>query len=129
MEQTCSKRSLLRQLPAVELLRQIWVQNYQWEDGQLRWRSNEEIPPAALFISSPYDPEARYSKKRSTTWVGYKIHLTEVCDEDRPHLITQVTTTPAPVADEAMVEVIHEDLKQEQLLPAQHLLDSGYITF
>ncbi len=119
---------LLRQIPAVEILRQIWVQNYRWEDGQLRWRSNEEIPPPARFISSPYDPEARYSKKRSTTWVGYKIHLTEVCDEDRPHLITQVTTTPASVADEAMVEVIHEALKQEQLLPAQHLLDSGYIT-
>ncbi|GAC1628590.1 MAG: hypothetical protein NVS4B7_17650 [Ktedonobacteraceae bacterium] len=27
-----------------------------------------------------------------------------------------------------MVEPIHENLKQEQLLPGQHLLDSGYIT-
>jgi len=62
---------LLRELPAIEVLRRIWVQNYVWEDGQLRWRSNEDIPPSALFLSSPYDPQARYSKKRSTTWVGY----------------------------------------------------------
>jgi transposase len=57
----------LRQVPAVEILRQIWVQNYWWEDGQIRWRSNEEIPPSTRYISSPYDHEARYSKKRSTS--------------------------------------------------------------
>jgi transposase len=68
---------LLREIPAIELLRQIWVQNYYYEDGQVRWRSNEDIPPPARYISSPYDDEARYSKKRSTTWVGYKVHLSE----------------------------------------------------
>jgi len=68
---------LLREIPAIELLRQIWVQNYYYEDGQLRWRSNEDIPPPARSISSPYDHEARYSKKRSTTWVGFKVHLSE----------------------------------------------------
>jgi transposase len=119
---------LLREIPAIELLRQIWVQNYYYEDGQVRWRSNEDIPPPARYISSPYDDEARYSKKRSTTWVGYKVHLSETCDKDSPHLITHVATTPAPQADEAMVDPIHADLEQEHLLPSQHLLDSGYIT-
>jgi transposase len=119
---------LLREIPAIEILRQIWLQNYFYEDGQLRWRSNEDIPPPARYISSPYDREARYSKKRSTTWVGYKVHLTETCEKDSPHLITHVATTPAPTADEAMVEPIHEDLEQGHLLPSQHLLDSGYIT-
>jgi transposase len=119
---------LLRDIPAIEILRQIWVQNYFYEDGQLRWRSNEDIPPPARYISSPYDREARYSKKRSTTWVGYKVHLTETCEKDSPHLITHVATTPAPQADEAMVGPIHADLEHEHLLPGQHLLDSGYIT-
>jgi transposase len=54
--------------------------------------------------------------------------LTETCEKDSPHLITHVATTPAPTADEAMVEPIHEDLEQEHLLPGQHLLDAGYIT-
>jgi transposase-like protein DUF772 len=73
-------------LPAVETLRRVWVQNYLYVDGALDFRTNDNIPPPALFIDSPYDIEARYSKKRSTTWVGYKVHLTETCDEDAPHL-------------------------------------------
>ncbi|HEX4204496.1 MAG TPA: hypothetical protein VHZ51_09945 [Ktedonobacteraceae bacterium] len=61
---------LLRELPAIELLRRIWVQNYWYENGHLHWRSIEDIPPSALYVGSPYDREARYSKKRSTTWVS-----------------------------------------------------------
>ena len=34
------------------------------------------MPAPASLISSPYNSEARYSKKRETTWVGYKVHLT-----------------------------------------------------
>ena len=58
------------EIPAVEILRRIWVQNYLWVDGQVRWRSNDDIPPAALCIHSPYDQEARYGKKYSTHWTG-----------------------------------------------------------
>lgn len=123
-----SAPSFLREIPAVELLRRIWIQNYWYEDGQLRWRSVEDIPPSTRYIGSPYDPEARYSKKRSTTWVGYKVHLTEICAKDSPHLITHVATTPATQTDDAMVQPIHADLEREHLLPSQHLLDSGSIT-
>ena len=35
----------LRQVPAVEILRQVWVQNYQRIDEMVRWRSSEQIPP------------------------------------------------------------------------------------
>jgi transposase len=118
----------LRQVPAVERLRQVWLQNYMYENGQLRWRSNENIPPASRFIGSPYDPEARYGKKRETTWVGYKVHLTETCDEDAPHLITHVATSVAPSADDSVTLKIHEDLKQSDLLPSDHWLDAGYVT-
>jgi transposase len=45
----------LREVPAVEILRQVWVQNYQWSEGKLSWRSSENIPPAALSMSSPYE--------------------------------------------------------------------------
>jgi transposase len=43
----------LRQVPSVEILRRVWVQNYQWINGLLGWRSSENIPPASLYISSP----------------------------------------------------------------------------
>lgn len=48
----------------------------------------DEQPPSALLIHSPYDLEVRYSSKRETHWVGYKVHLTETCDANQPDLIT-----------------------------------------
>jgi transposase len=120
--------AFLREIPAVAILLRIWIQNYVWVEGQLRWRSNEELPPGKQFINSPYDPEARYGKKRETRWTGYKVHITETCEEHAPHLITHVATTAATTTDEAMTETIHADLQQTDLTPRQHLLDSGYIT-
>lgn len=75
------------------------------------------LPAATQFINSPYDPEARLGKKRSTLWTGYKIHLTETCEQTLPHLMTHEATTPAPRTDEAMTEVIKEELSQTDLLP------------
>ena len=117
----------LREVPAVEILRQVWVQNYQWTEGQLAWRAADNLPQAALYVSSPYDLDAHYSKKRTTSWVGYKVHLTETCEPDRPHLITHVDTTTAPVSDDARTASIHAGLKHKELLPAQHLVDTGYV--
>jgi len=116
----------LRQLPAIEALRRIWVQQYYRSDSEMRWRREADgLPPAAQFISSPYDLEARYAKKRTTSWVGYKVHLTETCAEDQPHLITHVETTPAPIADGDVTETIHAALKQKDLLPSVHLARSS----
>jgi transposase len=98
------------------------------EDEHLRWRETEDLPSATLFINSPYDPEARLGKKRSTLWTGYKVHLTETCEETLPHLITHVATTPAPKTDEAMTEGIEEELAQADLLPGEHFVDAGYVS-
>src|SRR5215210_7242419 len=88
----------LREVPAVETLRRCRVQQFYAEDP-IRWRAATDLPPAPLLLSSPDDPEARYSRKRATEWTGYKVHLTETCDEDRPHLITDVATTGVPIPD------------------------------
>jgi transposase len=80
-----------------------------------------------LFISSPYDPEAHLARKRTTQWVGYKVHLTETCEPATPNLIIHVVTTPAPIADGALTPAIHAALADQQLLPAQHLVDTGYL--
>jgi transposase len=61
----------VRAVPAIATLRRVWMQN-SWGDGaQLRWREADNIPPAAQFISSPYDPTAHYARKFTTQWVGY----------------------------------------------------------
>ena len=55
----------LRQVPAVDLMRRVWVQHYLQTQDTLQWRSNEDLTPAALFISSPYHPDAHLAKKGS----------------------------------------------------------------
>jgi transposase len=90
-----------RTLPAVELLRRVWIAEYQIVEGQVQQRTPDDMPPASEHIDAPYDPEARYSAKRSMEWIGYKAHLTETCDDDTPHLLTHVETTVAQGPDAA----------------------------
>jgi len=118
----------LRQLPAVELLRRMWVQQYYAPDadGAVRQRSAKDVPPGALWIHSPYDGEVRYGTKRSTTWVGFKVHLTETCDPLTPHLITQVQTTSALAGDNTQVAAIQTELGAKGLAPQTHLVAAGY---
>ena len=77
-----------RDLPAVDALRQIWLQQYYRCTvpglAVLRWRTTDEQPPAAVRITSPYDLDARYCHQRDTHWVGYKLHLTETCRRSNP---------------------------------------------
>ncbi len=117
----------LREVPAVETLRRVWVQQFRLDEGVVRWRAADDIPPAAVFIGSPYDADAHYARKGTTSWVGYKIHLTEACDDDAPRLITHVETTSAPVVDAAALPRVHAALRERDLLPAVQLVDSGYL--
>lgn len=116
----------LRASPALEALRQVWLQNYAWVDGQLQWRTKDNLPPAARLIQSPYDLETHFSTKRETEWVGYKVHLTETCEADAPHFITNVETTPANLRDHEVMTPIHQKLASQDLLPNDHLVDAGY---
>lgn len=118
----------LRLLPAVEVLRQVWMQQFYRTGEDVRWRTAEEgIPNASHLINSPYDVDARYARKRSTTWIGYKVHLSETCEEDRPHLITHVETTAAPATDGSALEPVHQALQEKEVLPSLHLVDAGYV--
>ena len=120
--------SWLRGLPALRVLRAVWIQNYLVTETGVRWRTDEDgLPPAALFISSPYDADAHYARKHTTSWVGYKVHLTETCEDDTPNLITHVETTPGPVADGAVTPDIHQELAERDLLPGMHVVDTGYL--
>jgi transposase len=135
----------LRELPAVEVLRRVWVQQYtRGQDGTVTRREagyELGLPPGRSRITSPYDTGARYSEKRGKGWRGYKVHLTETCThpgDDRPasdarpggpaalNLITNVATTAAAVPDAAMTEPVHDMLAAAGLLPGEHAADVGY---
>jgi transposase len=111
---------------AVALLRQVWIQQFYADPTALRLRTVADLPPAARLIGSPYDPDARLSTKRDTTWNGYKVHLTESCDTDGPNLITDVQTTPATTPDGQLTAPIQAALAQRQLLPSEQYVDCAY---
>jgi transposase len=119
----------LRETPAIEVLRRVWVQNFFYDkDGTVRWRTAEEgIPRAAKYVNHPIDTDARYARKFTTSWVGYRVHITETCEEDLPNIITDVQTAPAPVADGDATPLIHEALDRKDLLPGTQIVDTGYL--
>lgn len=117
----------LKQIPSVEILRQVWVQQYYLQGEQLIWRQQTDLPPNKQLIESPYDPDARNRTKRDTNWTGYAVHLTETCDQDTPNLIINVETTPATTHDGVLTQKIHQSLALKDLLPAEHLMDTAYV--
>lgn len=117
----------LREIPVIETLRIAWIHQYWIDDGQLCWRSHKDLPPAGSRSNSPYDTEARYGNKRHTSWLGYKVHLTETCEKKQVHLITNVQTTQAHLSDVDQTESIHQSLADKKLLPSEHLVDAGYV--
>jgi transposase len=119
--------SWLREIPAVQTLRHVWLQNYTWKEGALAWRANDDVPPPPYFISSPHDLDAHYAKKRSTSWIGYKLHITETCDDDAPPLITHVETMSGPTDDGAALVPTHAALQAKDLLPSLQVVDTGYM--
>jgi transposase len=92
----------LREIPAVDVLRRVLVQNYTriiTEDGRevIRRREKEPegdgLPHGHRRIASPYDTDARWGVKREEFWLGYKLHVTETCDDAPP-----CTCAPAAAA-------------------------------
>jgi transposase len=114
-------------LEALQTLRRVWIQHYHAREQGVAWRADDELPPSALLITSPYDVEARYSRKKSTAWTGYKVHFTETCEDGEPHFIVAVVSTDATTADGSVLEELHEDEAARELLPHQHLVDTGYV--
>ena len=131
----------LAELPAVQALRRIWIQQY-YRDGEKVIRREERehgLPPGRDRIVSPYDLEARYSEKHGMSWLGYKGHFTETvsdpADDDPdtgrpevPNLVTDVQTTHAAVPDVVMTAPVHDSLEACGLLPGEHAVDSGYVS-
>ena len=118
--------SYLCRLPALEVLRQVWLQRFWVDNDKVKAREPSGMPPRGDWICSPYDPEASYGRKRESSWVGYKTHITETCDDDMPRVITQVETGRAIERDRDALGRIQQDLVDKGLPPKQHLVDAGY---
>ena len=107
------------------MLRRIWLQNSTRGEAGAVWRTEQDTPPASAFITSPYDEDVHLASRRTMHWIGYKVHRTEACDDDQPPLIIHVETSAATTADGDLTPTIHAALAEEQLLPREHVVDTG----
>ena len=118
----------LRQLPLVAVLQQVWSQHFERVEGRVQWRDGPLVANEERVVS-PYDPQARQSRKRDTEWLGYKVHVTETCEpQEAVHLIVQVQTTAATTQDVQETTPILERLEERELAPDSMLVDSGYLS-
>ena len=92
----------------------------------MRWTEDGERGGSQV-IETPYDPEARWATKRSQSWVGYKLQVTETDDPDSPHLITDIALTNAAKSNMAALEDIRERQQEQDTLPSERFVDSGYV--
>lgn len=115
------------ELPLVGTLKSLWERHFEREGEHLRWLADSKPPPDG-HLASPYDTQARYAEKNAGAWVGYRVHLTETCDDHAPHLITQVHTHSAILQDVTFTGLIHDKLKAKGLTPGTHLVDTGYMS-
>ena len=99
-----SSPTWLREIPAAGVLRRVLLQNYTrtiTDDGRevIRRREKEPegdgLPPGHIRIASPYDTDARWGVKREEFWLGYKLHVSETCD-DAPPCTCQASAAAGP---------------------------------
>lgn len=114
--------------PSLSVLQRVWQQHFERVDGQVRWRDGPAVENAERVVS-PYETEARASRKRDTDWVGYKVHLTETCGQDEAvHLIVQAEITPATEPDVEETMPLLDELQARDLLPEVRLVVSFYVS-
>ena len=124
----------LEKLPKVQALQIAWRRHYLRDDNEpndgvsgIRFKTNKEVVKSPEKIESPYDIDVRYRTKRDLHWTGYMVHLSETCDDDNIHLITNVHTTKADEHDIKSTKIIQEALVNKGLAPKEHLVDSAYV--
>ena len=131
----------VRTLPEVAVLATVWAQQFE----QRADRTLVQTPPikGKGVVVSPHDPEARWSKKRSTAWVGYKLQVTETAEEDDPegpddrgpppeaglvHFLTDIEVTAANDGDSEALDEIQRRLLARDLKPEEQTVDQAYVS-
>jgi transposase len=111
----------------VATLRTVWAQQYEIREEQVVFRELHGYD-GTLQIQSPHDGEARWSKKGSTNWVGYKLQVTETDDDELPDLITDIAITSSVEGDTSALGEIAERQAARDVLPSQRYVDQAYVS-
>jgi len=104
----------------------VWAQRFVQDGGRVRLRPDEV--PCTERIVTPHDAAVRAGQKRGRQWQGEKAHVTESAEPDQPHFITDVSTGNASGGDAEELPAIRAHLGAVDLLPAEQVVDSGYVS-
>lgn len=113
MEQSAPAQAL--ELEEVANLRRVLGEQFPGGPGSPPAKKR----PTGDVIESPHEPEARRGVKRGQAWTGYKVQVTETCDEDTPRLIVDLEPTSALEGDSPQVAAIQapQSASSSPLLP------------
>ncbi len=85
-----------------------------------------------------HDPDAHYVDKGKKQWVGYKVHVVESVEPERPakvkgnpgeNFITEVVTTEAALDEMAGLDkALQEEASHHGMKPKAVYADAGYVT-
>jgi transposase len=66
----------LRELPAVQTLRQVWAEQYADPPGPVHWREKKDRGSSLDIITSPYDTEAllTHQARNGLGWIQSAFH-------------------------------------------------------
>lgn len=117
----------LKDLQEVQVLKTVWAQQFRETQGKMAYQELKKYD-GHTQIQTPHDPEARYSRKRRTEWVGDKVQLTETEDEGYPHLITDIVGTGSNHTDYEELSPIQLRLEKRRCKPSEHYVDAGYLS-
>jgi hypothetical protein len=114
-------------LSEVKLLQTVWAQQFRAEAGQVVFQEIKKYD-GHTQITTPHDPEAHYSRKRHSEWIGSKVQVTDTDDEGYPHIITDIVSTDSTLTDYEALPDIQDRLAQRHCTPGQHYVDAGYMS-
>lgn len=114
----------LQGLSEVQTLRQVLNEQFHASRDTVQYTPTGHY--RGNYLVTPHDLDARRSTKRTTSWVGYKLHLTETIGKRR--FITDVVVTPAPEPDNQQLQAVQARLSQRNVLPKWQYVDQGYMS-
>ena len=123
----------LRYGQAVELVREVFAQQYEHKASQVK--PVKEHAPGV--VRSPHDPDAQWSAKgkgkEKKTWVGYKAQIAESLPEkdasNQERFITSIVTQKATESDDPGLDLTLEDQALSGLnRPTEIYVDGAYVS-
>lgn len=131
IERNCRE---LGELESVKLLRRVFGEQFEGVQGVAVVRQRR--PSQA--VQNPHDPDAHYADKGTKQWIGYKVHVMESVDPEKPaklkgepgeHFITEIVTTEAAQDEMAgLAEAVDKQQEKHEIRPEAVYADGGYVT-